>query len=104
MIKSWIDRLKVLELIAWLDQGISRPSPAAAFAFAVPPTGVSLDPATTTVGFDNSRVSFTSDHILVNWNGLSYVDGTVVKIDFAFVSVPEPASLALLGTAPPGRV
>ena len=62
-------------------------------------TGASVDPATTMSGFDDNRVSFTSNQILVNWNGLSYVDGTVVKVDFAFASVPEPASLALLGTA-----
>lgn len=61
--------------------------------------GASVDPATTMAGFDNSRVSFASDHIRVNWNGLSYVDGTVVKVDFAFAPVPEPASLALLGAA-----
>jgi PEP-CTERM motif len=60
-------------------------------------TGASVDAATTMVGFDDSRVSFTSDQILVNWNGLSYVDGTIVKINFTFV--PEPTSLALLGTA-----
>ena len=62
-------------------------------------TGASVDPATTMAGFDDSRVSFTSDQILVNWNGLSYDDGTVVKIDFAFAPISEPASLALLGTA-----
>jgi hypothetical protein len=31
----------------------------------------------------------------VNWNGLSYVNGTVVKVDFA--AVPEPATMAVLG-------
>jgi hypothetical protein len=53
-----------------------------------------VDGSTTMAGFDNSRVSFTSDQILVNWAGLSYLDGTVVKINFTFV--PEPASAALL--------
>jgi hypothetical protein len=62
-------------------------------------TGASVDPATTMAGFDNSRVSFTGNQILINWNGLSYIDGTVVKVDFAFAAVPEPASLALLATA-----
>jgi hypothetical protein len=61
--------------------------------------GATVDPATTMAGFDDSRVSFNADQILVNWNGLSYVDGTVVKIDFEFAAVPEPASLALLGAA-----
>jgi hypothetical protein len=54
----------------------------------------SVDGSTTMAGFDDTRVSFTSDQILVNWAGLSYVDGTVVKINFTFV--PEPASAALL--------
>lgn len=53
-----------------------------------------VDGSTTMAGFDDSRVSFTSNQILVNWAGLSYVDGTVVKINFSFV--PEPASAALL--------
>ncbi len=61
--------------------------------------GASVDPATTMAGFDDSRVSFNADQILVDWNGLSYVDGTVVKIDFEFAAVPEPASLTLLGAA-----
>ena len=58
-----------------------------------------VDGATTTmVGFDNTRASFDADRIFVNWQGLSYVDGSVVKInfDFAPVSVPAPDSLALL--------
>jgi len=54
-----------------------------------------VDPITTMTGFDNSRVSFDADQIFVNWNGLSYGSGTVVKIDFA--SVPEPATMAVLG-------
>jgi hypothetical protein len=53
--------------------------------------------ATTMAGFDNSRVSFTSNEILVNWAGLSYVDGTTVEILFTFV--PEPTGAALLLSA-----
>ncbi|WP_206030120.1 PEP-CTERM sorting domain-containing protein [Roseomonas sp. AR75] len=66
-------------------------------------TGVSLNGATTMPGFTAGRVTFTDTEIRVDWNGLSYVDGEVVAIDFAFVpdpvEVPEPASLALLGLA-----
>lgn len=58
-------------------------------------TGATVDPATTMTGFDNSRVSFDSDQIFVNWSGLSYGNGTVVRIDFA--PVPEPATMAVLG-------
>jgi hypothetical protein len=53
--------------------------------------------STTMAAFDNSRVSFTGNQILVNWAGLSYVDGTTVEILFSFV--PEPSSAALLLSA-----
>jgi hypothetical protein len=54
-----------------------------------------VDPDTTLAGFDNARVSFDNDQIFINWNGLSYNNGSVVKINFT--SVPEPAtSLGLL--------
>lgn len=61
--------------------------------------GASVGAGTTMAGFDNSRVSFTGDEIRIDWNGLSYVSGTVVNVDFSFapVAVPEPASAALLG-------
>jgi hypothetical protein len=62
-------------------------------------TDASVDAVTTMAGFDDSRVSFNADQILINWNGLSYVNGTVVKVNFGFAAVPEPASLALLGAA-----
>lgn len=52
--------------------------------------------ATTMVGFDDSRVGFDAVGIFVNWQGLSYTNGTVVRVDFEFASVPEPATLALL--------
>ncbi|MBL8224620.1 MAG: PEP-CTERM sorting domain-containing protein [Chromatiales bacterium] len=62
-------------------------------------TGASVSAGWT--GFDNSRVSFTADEIFFNWSGLSYVDGTAVRVtfDFAKVPVPEPAGLALLAFA-----
>lgn len=57
-----------------------------------------VDASTTMAGFDNFRVSYTDDQILLNWQGLSYIDGTTVKINFTSVStVPEPGTLALLG-------
>lgn len=49
----------------------------------------------TMTGFDNSRVSLSGDQILLNWNGLSYQNGTVVDIDFKEAAVPEPSTLAL---------
>src|SRR4029077_655437 len=57
-----------------------------------------VDGSTTMSGFDDSRVSFTDDEILVNWAGLSYTDCTTVKINFTFgVPVPEPSSGLLVG-------
>jgi hypothetical protein len=60
-------------------------------------TGASVGAGTTMAGFDVSRVSFTGDEIRIDWNGLGYVNGTVVTVDFSFAPVPEPASMALLG-------
>jgi len=67
-------------------------------------TAAVVDPATTMAGFDDSRVSFSQNQILVDWHGLSYVDGTVVQVDFTFppsppATVPEPATGAMVGTA-----
>jgi len=57
-----------------------------------------VDGSTTMVGFDNTRISFTSNEILVNWSGLSYVNGTTLKINFTFAEpIPEPASGLLVG-------
>jgi hypothetical protein len=62
-------------------------------------TGVSIGAATTMAGFDASRVLLTGTEIGLNWNGLSYVDGTKVELLFTFgdVAVPEPGTLALVG-------
>lgn len=61
--------------------------------------GVSVGAGTTMAGFDAARVLVTGTEIGLDWNGLSYVDGTRVELLFTFanVAVPEPASLALLG-------
>lgn len=59
--------------------------------------GASVNAGTTMAGFDASRVSFTGNEIRIDWNGLSYSNGTAVMVDFTFVAVPEPASLVLLG-------
>lgn len=61
-------------------------------------SGASVDALTTMSGFDDSRVSVTSNQILVNWNGLGYVDGTLVKVGFASspAAVSTPSTLALL--------
>ena len=58
-------------------------------------TSATVDGSTTMAGFDDSRVTFNANQILINWNGLSYVDGTVVRVNFAIV--PEPGTAVLLG-------
>lgn len=58
----------------------------------------SVDAATTMSGFDASRVTFTGNEIRVDWNGLGYVSGTQVVLNFVTAAaVPEPATLAVLG-------
>jgi hypothetical protein len=60
-------------------------------------TSVSIDPATNMVGFDPSRISFTGAQIQVDWQNLPFSSSTIVKLDINGSSVPEPASLTLLG-------
>ncbi len=65
---------------------------------SVAPLGIAaatVNASTTMAGFDDSRVTFNANQILVNWQGLSYVDGTELTIDFGFV--PEPGTALLLG-------
>jgi hypothetical protein len=57
-----------------------------------------VDESSTLSGFDASRISFSDTQLALNWNGLSYVNGTTLRIDFESAQdVPEPATLALLG-------
>jgi len=58
-----------------------------------------VDPGSTFSGFDASRITLTAHQIFLDWNGLSYQDGTVLALSFADVplSVPEPQSVALAG-------
>lgn len=61
-------------------------------------TSATIDPTTTMAGFDSARVVLEADRLAFNWNGLSYVDGTVLKVNFGDPrQVPEPATLALTG-------
>lgn len=57
--------------------------------------GATVDPGSTLAGFDASRVTLTGNEIQLNWNGLSYQNGTLLALTFS--PVPEPASIALLG-------
>ena len=60
-------------------------------------TSVSINGITNMAGFDMSRVSFDADHVFVNWEGLSFGQGTVVSLDLnGGGGVPEPASWAMM--------
>jgi PEP-CTERM motif len=60
-------------------------------------TGVTIDGLTSMSGFDASHVTVTGNRIAIDWNGLSYENGTRVVVDFDFASaVPEPATYALM--------
>ncbi len=50
-------------------------------------------------GYVDSMISFSGDTMLVNWVGadITGVDSVQIDLSFDAVSVPEPASLALLG-------
>jgi hypothetical protein len=58
---------------------------------------VTVDASTTIAGFDNSRVSFDSDSIFLNFESLNDSPNLFAKVNVEFGSVPEPTTLALLG-------
>lgn len=64
-------------------------------------TSVTIDPMSNLAGFNDSRITFDANHIWVNWQGLAF-DGnsSVLSLDLnRSQSVPEPASLVLVGVA-----
>ncbi len=60
--------------------------------------GFSLDPMSTVAGFDQSRLSFTSDSLFFNFAGLSIRATDRISANVAFVgtAVPEPGTWALM--------
>jgi hypothetical protein len=67
-------------------------------------TGVTVDPATSVMGFDASHVSFDSEDVYVNLIGLRMDLGQEVSLDFTFAGnptpiVPEPRMVWLLVVA-----
>ena len=64
---------------------------------AVPFTHVALGARTNLPGFDLSRVLLSNHQIGINWNGLTYTNGSMVELIFSG-AVPEPASWAMMLT------
>ena len=65
-----------------------------------PITGVTIDPATTVLNFDLSRVSFTGTTISENVEGLTFGDRTItLDLQFGSSAVPEPSTLITAAVA-----
>jgi hypothetical protein len=64
-----------------------------------PFTHASLDVATNVSNFTARDVSVSNGQLILNWEGLSFLQGAEIVLDLADVnqSVPEPATVALLG-------
>ena len=58
--------------------------------------GVTLDSGTT-VTSGTPAFSFTSNSVSVNLSGVTLDPGNAVKVDLSFGTIPEPATLGLLG-------
>lgn len=90
-------------LVAFTENGIFNPATFSGFeitdvnntidAF----TGVNVNALTNIVGFDASRVTFDENHIWVNLQGLVFNKNNFVSLDVNGGTVPEPATIALLG-------
>ncbi len=61
-----------------------------------PIISVTVNPATTMPGIDNSRVLWTADRFGVNWQGLSFSTGDIVVLDIV-TGVPAPGTAAAFG-------
>jgi hypothetical protein len=61
-------------------------------------SGVTIDPVTNMAGLSSGRISFGSNFVEVNWHGLSFNTGTIVKLDLTFDPPIDASSLTLAQT------
>jgi len=64
-----------------------------------PIIGVEIDAATNVAGFDAARLFFSENEIRINIQGLGFTSADRIVLNVVPAAVPEPSSLALLGTA-----
>jgi hypothetical protein len=64
-----------------------------------PITSVTIDPSTTMPGFTLDNVSWTSNQIWVNWQGLPPTGGVKLDISGGGSAIPEPSTWLLLGSS-----
>lgn len=61
-------------------------------------TGVTINPSSTWLAFNQSNIAFTADSITVNWAALNFSSGDRLLLDvtFAAAGVPEPSTWAMM--------
>ena len=61
-------------------------------------SGFSIDPITNMAGLTTANIFFDSNTIWVNWTGLSFNTGTIVKIDLTFDPPLNPSEVSVAQT------
>ena len=61
-------------------------------------SGFSIDPITNMAGLTTANIFFDSNSIWVNWTGLSFNTGTIVKIDLTFDPPLNPSEVSVAQT------
>ena len=61
-------------------------------------SGFSIDPITNLVGLTTADIIFDSSTIWVNWTGLTFQTGTIVKIDLTFDPPLNPSEVSIAQT------
>ena len=61
-------------------------------------SGFSIDPITNLVGLTTADIIFDSNTIWVNWTGLTFQTGTIVKIDLTFDPPLNPSEVSIAQT------